>query len=172
MAKGKKGFQPGNRIGVNSRFSRDRQPHKRGRKPSLYRSINLPGEELSKEDFIHLMLSLLECPVGQLEKIRKECKKPDSKIPVCVANMIAVIFSDIRRGRIDCLRWVLDRSFGKPGQILGGSQQINFVQNNVQIFNFSALSDTELVLFHSLLLKMEGKTAGIDLVNPDKLEPG
>ena len=156
MAKGKKGFQPGNRIGVNSRFSRDRQPHKRGRKPSLYRSINLPGEELSKEDFIHLMLSLLECPVGQLEKIRKECKKPDSKIPVCVANMIAVIFSD----------------FGKPGQILGGSQQINFVQNNVQIFNFSALSDTELMLFHSLLLKMEGKTAKIDQVNPNKLEPG
>jgi hypothetical protein len=171
MAKGKKGFQPGNRIGVNSRFSRDRQPHKRGRKPSLYRSINLPGEELSKEDFTHLMLSILECPVGQLEKIRKECKQPGSKIPVWVANLIAAIFSDIRRGRIDCLRWVLDRSFGKPGQILGGSQQINFVQNNVQIFNFSALSDTELVLFHSLLLKMEGKTAGIDLVNPDKLEP-
>lgn len=118
------------------------------------------------------MLSLLECPIGQLEKIRKECKKPDSKIPVCVANMIAVIFSDIRRGRIDSLRWVLDRSFGKPSQILAESKQINFVQNNVQIFNFSALSGTELMLFHSLLLKMEGKTAKIDLVNPEKLEPG
>lgn len=172
MAKGKKGFQPGNRIGVNSRFSRDRQPHKRGRKPSLYRSINLPGEELSKEDFTHLMLSILECPVGQLKKIRKECMRPDSKIPVCVANMIAVIFTDIKKGRIDSLRWVLDRSFGKPVKIQGGSQQINFVQNNGQIFNFSALSDTELMLFHSLLLKMEGKTANIDQVNPNKLEPG
>lgn len=169
MAKGKKGFQPGNRYG--KQFSASRQPKRNGRKPSLYKRINLPGEELSKEDFAHLMLSLLECSVEQLDKIRKECKQPGSKIPVWVANLIAAIFSDIRRGRIDCLRWVLDRSFGKPGQILGGSQQINFVQNNVQIFNFSALSDTELVLFHSLLLKMEGKTAGIDLVNPDKLEP-
>lgn len=169
---GKRGFQRGNRCGINTRFSIENQPKKRGRKPSLYKRINLPGEELSKEDFTHLMLSLLECPIGQLEKIRKECKKPDSKIPVCVANMIAVIFSDIRRGRIDSLRWVLDRSFGKPDQILAGSKQINFVQNNVQIFNFSALSDTELMLFHSLLLKMEGKTAKIDLVNPEKLEPG
>lgn len=169
MVKGKKGFQPGNRYG--KQFSASRQPKRNGRKPSLYKRINLPGEELSKEDFAHLMLSLLECSVEQLDKIRKECKQPGSKIPVWVANLIAAIFSDIRRGRIDCLRWVLDRSFGKPGQILGGSQQINFVQNNVQIFNFSALSDTELVLFHSLLLKMEGKTAGIDLVNPDKLEP-
>ena len=169
---GKRGFQRGNRCGINTRFSIENQPKKRGRKPSLYKRINLPGEELSKEDFTHLMLSLLKCPIGQLEKIRKECKKPDSKIPVCVANMIAVIFSDIRRGRIDSLRWVLDRSFGKPSQILAGSKQINFVQNNVQIFNFSALSDTELMLFHSLLLKMEGKTAKIDLVNPEKLEPG
>lgn len=170
MAKGKKGFQPGNRYG--NLFSASRQPKRNGRKPSIYKRVNLPGEELSKEDFTHLMLSLLECPIGQLEKIRKECKKPDSKIPVCVANMIAVIFSDIRRGRIDSLRWVLDRSFGKPNQILAESKQINFVQNNVQIFNFSALSDTELMLFHSLLLKMEGKTAKIDLVNPEKLEPG
>ena len=66
----------------------------------------------------------------------------------------------------------MDRSFGKPDRIQAGSTKINMIQNNVQIFNFSALSDTELVLFHSLLLKMEGKTAGIDLVNPDKLEPG
>lgn len=170
MAKGKKGFQPGNRYG--KQFSASRQPKRNGRKPSLYKRINLPGEELSKEDFAHLMLSLLECSVEQLDKIRKGCKQPGSKIPVWVANLIAAIFSDIRRGRIDCLRWVLDRSFGKPGQILGGSQQINFVQNNVQIFNFSALSDTELMLFHSLLLKMEGKTANIDQVSPNKLESG
>ena len=170
MAKGKKGFQPGNRYG--SLFSSNRQPKRNGRKPSLYKRINLPGEELSKEDFAHLMLSLLECSVEQLDKIRKECKQPGSKIPVWVANLIAAIFSDIRRGRIDSFRWVLDRSFGKPDRIQAGSTQINMIQNNVQIFNFSALSDTELVLFHSLLLKMEGKTAGIDLVNPDKLEPG
>lgn len=170
MAKGKKGFQPGNRYG--KQFSASRQPKRNGRKPSLYKRINLPGEELSKEDFTHLMLSLLECPLGRLEKIRNECKNPKSKIPVWVANLIAAIFSDIKRGRIDCLRWVLDRSFGKPVKIQGGSKQINFVQNNVQIFNFSALSDTELMLFHSLLLKMEGKTANIDQVNPNKLEPG
>lgn len=170
MAKGKKGFQPGNRYG--NLFSTSRQPKRNGRKPSLYKRINLPGEELSKEDFAHLMLSLLECSVEQLDKIRKECKQPGSKIPVWVANLIAAIFSDIRRGRIDSFRWVMDRSFGKPDRIQAGSTQINMIQNNVQIFNFSALSDTELVLFHSLLLKMEGKTAEIDLVNPDKLEPG
>ncbi len=170
MAKGKKGFQPGNRYG--KQFSASRQPKRNGRKPSLYKRINLPGEELSKEDFTHLMLSLLECPLGRLEKIRNECKNPKSKIPSFVANMIEAIIGDIRKGKIDSLRWVLDRSFGKPGQILAGSKQINFVQNNVQIFNFSALSDTELMLFHSLLLKMEGKTANIDQVNPNKLEPG
>lgn len=170
MAKGKKGFQPGNRYG--NLFSTSRQPKRNGRKPSLYKRINLPGEELSKEDFAHIMLSLLECSVEQLKKIRKECKQPGSKIPVWVANLIAAIFSDIRRGRIDSFRWVLDRSFGKPSKIQAGSTQINMIQNNVQIINFSALSDTELVLFHSLLLKMEGKTAEIDLVNPDKLEPG
>ena len=172
MSKGKRGFQRGNSCGINTRFSIENQPKKRGRKPSLYKRINLPGEELSKEDYTNLMRSLLECSTGQLKKIQEDCKKPDSKIPSWVNSLIAAIFSDIRRGRIDCLRWVLDRSFGKPGQILGGSQQINFVQNNVQIFNFSALSDTELMLFHSLLLKMEGKTAKIDQVNPNKLEPG
>lgn len=155
MAKGKKGFQPGNRYG--NLFSASRQPKRNGRKPSLYKRINLPGEELSKEDFAHIMLSLLECSVEQLDKIRKECKQPGSKIPVWVANLIAAIFSDIRKGRIDSFRWVMDRSFGKPDRIQAGSTQINMIQNNVQIFNFSALSDTELVLFHSLCSKWREK---------------
>ena len=118
------------------------------------------------------MLSLLESPVGQLEKIRKECKKPNSKIPACVANMIAAIFSDIRKGRIDSLRWVLDRSFGKPGQILRESQQVNFVQNNVQIFNFTALTTEELTVFHNLMIKMESTQPNKVLVNPEQLDPG
>lgn len=170
MAKGKKGFQPGNRYG--NQFSANRQPKRNGRKPSIYKRINLPGEELSKEDFTHLMLSLLECSVEQLDKIRKECKQPGSKIPVWVANLIAAIFSDIRRGRIDCFRWVMDRSFGKPAWIQAGSTQINMIQNNVQIFNFSALNSGELMLFHDLLLKMEGKQPNKVQVDPKQLDPG
>ncbi len=172
MSKGKKGFQPGNRCGVNTRFTRERQPKRNGRKPSLYKQINLPGEELSREDFTHLMLSLLECSIAQLEKIRKDCKEPDSKIPVWVANLIAAIFRDIRKGRIDCLRWVLDRSFGKPDKRCIGKSQINLVKTDINIFNYSVLSDTELAYFHALCLKMEGKVTKIEPVDPGKKEPG
>ncbi len=172
MSKGKKGFQPGNRCGINTRFSRDQQPKRKGRKPSLYKHLNLPGEELSKEDFTNIMLSLLECSTGQLVKIREDCKHPDSKIPVWIDNMIAAIFNDIRKGRLNCLRWVLDRSFGKPEYNMNRNTQIQIIKNELKIFNFSALSDTELVLFHSLCLKMEGKVTKIEPVNPEKLEPG
>jgi hypothetical protein len=172
MSKGKRGFQRGNRCGINTRFSIENQPKKRGRKPSLYKRINLPGEELSKEDYTNLMRSLLECSTGQLKKIQEDCKKPDSKIPSWVNSLIAAIFSDIRRGRIDCLRWILDRSFGKPTQIVDKSSQVNLVQNNVQIFNLSALNSDELMIFHDLMLKMEGKQPNKVLVDPKQLDPG
>ncbi len=171
MSKGKRGFQRGNSCGINTRFSIENQPKKRGRKPSLYKRINLPGEELSKEDYTHLMRSLLECPIWQLKKIQADCRKPGSKIPSWVNSLIAAIFTDIRRGRIDSLRWILDRSFGKPSQAKAGTT-VNLVQNNVQILNFSALTDTELVLFHSLVLKMDGKQPQTELVTADKTEPG
>ena len=170
MTKGKKGFQPGNRCG--KQFTSTKQPKRKGRKPSLYKRINLPGEELSKEDYTNLMRSLLECSTGQLKKIQEDCKKPDSKIPSWVNSLIAAIFSDIRRGRIDCLRWILDRSFGKPTQIVDKSSQVNLVQNNVQIFNFSALNNDELMTFHDLILKMDGKQPQTELVTADKTEPG
>lgn len=51
MAKGVKGFQPGNKIGIKSRFSTTKQPQKRGRKPSMYKKAlknsyweNIPHE--------------------------------------------------------------------------------------------------------------------------------
>ncbi len=170
MTKGKKGFQPGNRCG--KQFTSTKQPKRKGRKPSLYKRINLPGEELSKEDYTNLMRSLLECSTGQLKKIQEDCKKPDSKIPSWVNSLIAAIFSDIRRGRIDCLRWILDRSFGKPTQIVDKSSQVNLVQNNVQIFNFSALNNDELITFHDLILKMDGKLPTKVQVDPMQMDPG
>ena len=170
MAKGKKGFQPGNRCG--KQFTSTKQPKRRGRKPSLYKRINLPGEELSKEDYTNLMRSLLECSTGQLKKIQEDCKKPGSKIPSWVNSLIAAIFSDIRRGRIGCLRWILDRSFGKPTQIVDKSSQVNLVQNNVQIFNFSALNNDELMTFHDLILKMDGKLPTKVQVDPMQMDPG
>lgn len=168
MAKGKKGFQPGNRFGT--RFSRDRQPKKNGRKPSLYKRINLPGKELSKEDYTNIMLSLMECTVGQLERIRNDCHKPGSKLPVWIATMIIAIFHDIRKGSLDSFRWVMDRSFGKAQST--GSTQINILNNNGVIFNFSALSDAELLMFNTLLNKMEGKTTGSLIIDQDLEVPG
>ena len=108
MTKGKKGFQPGNKYGIHSRFSKDKQPKRNGRKPSIYKRIDLPKGELSKEDFSNLMLTLMECSISQLDKIRAGCYDPKSKLPIWIASLITAIRSDIKHGKIDTFKWVLD----------------------------------------------------------------
>ncbi len=168
MAKGKKGFQPGNRHG--RLFSSTRQPKKNGRKPALYKRIKLINNDLSKEEYANLMLSLMECSISQLEKIKAECYKPNSKFPIWIASLIAAIKADIKKGRIDSFQWVLDRAFGKPGSV-SINTQINQVNNNGVCFNFSALSNEELEQFMVLIDKMDGKMPSIRPFNPTGTVP-
>ena len=170
MSKGKKGFQPGNKYGVNSRFSKDRQPKKKGRKPSLYKQIKFSNEDLSKEEYANLMLTLMECSISQLDKIKADCYKSQSKIPIWVASLITAIKADIKKGRINNFQWVFDHAFGKPGSVTVNAQ-INQVNNNGVIFNFSALSNEELEQFRALIDKMDGKTPSIRPFNPIKTAP-
>ena len=51
MAKGVKGFQPGNKIGIKSRFSTTKQPQKRGRKPSMYKKALKNSDTVFTTDY-------------------------------------------------------------------------------------------------------------------------
>ncbi len=151
MANGKKGFQPGNVVGV--RFSATRQPKKAGRKPTLYKQLFKTSSrrvevELSKEDYYKVIRYLMERTPGELKRIAK-----DENIPVWVSNIISAIFMDVKAGRINTLNTVFDRLFGKPTQIIEGKIE-STVNHNIEV-DLSILTTEELLQYNGLLEKIK-----------------
>lgn len=64
-------------------------------------------------------------------------------VPVWIITVINALLSDVKRGRIYVLTFLLDQIFGKPTETLEVTQEINLVNN----YNFTALSDDELKEF-------------------------
>lgn len=150
MAKGKKGFQPGNTLGQV--FTQSRQPQNKGRKPTLYRQLFKTTSkrvefEMSKEDYYKVIRYLMERTPGELKKIAKH-----EETPVWVSNIISALSSDMKAGRLTTINVVFDRLFGKPTQVIEGE-----IENNVTVkheVDLTVLSTDELCTYNCLLEKL------------------
>lgn len=145
MAKGKRGFQPGNACG--KAFSSHYQPKKNGRKPVLYTKIlqnlsNKEDSELSKEDYFKVIRYLMERTPGELKKILNDAQNnPNSTLPIWIANLISAIFSDIRKGRMNILNILFDRLFGKSGVCIEFQQDIYQVNSHINIQSVNLIEE-------------------------------
>jgi hypothetical protein len=105
-------FGIGNKIG--RRFSSTRQPPKNGRKKSLYKQL-AKQTELSREDFISVLLYIMERTPNELDRlVKNESGKPNPETPVWIINLISAIYADIKKGQLKTLSKLFDRLFGKP----------------------------------------------------------
>jgi hypothetical protein len=105
-------FGIGNKIG--RRFSSTRQPPKNGRKKSLYKQL-AKQTELSREDFIDVLLYIMERTPNELDRLLKDKNgKPNPETPVWIINLISSIYYDIKKGQLKTLDKLFDRLFGKP----------------------------------------------------------
>lgn len=156
MAKGVKGFQPGNKIGENSKFTSTRQPKKRGRKPSLYRKIKELTKkhvdvELSKEDFYNVLRWVLEQNEETLKPLFVGSDgKPNNETPLWLLSVISAIRNDIRYGKTATIEMIFDRIFGKATQVVESDVQLT--SNRVDL---SSLTTEELLQLNTLLGKMK-----------------
>lgn len=155
MGKGVKGFQRGNKVGLQNRFSAEKQPQKRGRKPSMYKKALDSGCELSKEDFVYVIRCLLEMSVGELQQLLSKSTKSEIELPIWVEAFIKGLFADVKRGRTDLFRYSMNLIFGKEPQHIQITNNIN--QVNYTSPDISVLSDEEKEVFVSLWQKTHRK---------------
>lgn len=148
-------FQKGNTFG--NRFSTENQPkRKNGRKPSMFKYIkSLTGDtvspEMSRDDYFKVIRFIMEKSPEELEPLMKgEDGKPNKKTPIWVLNIISAIHTDVRYGRTSTVDSLFDRVFGKATQPVESDVQVT--NNSVDL---SALTDDELMQYHSLLEKIK-----------------
>ena len=149
MGKGVKGFQLGNKIGLQNRFSAEKQPKKRGRKKSMYKKALDSAHELGKEDFVYVIRCLLEMSVGELQQM---LSKSEIDLPIWVEAFIKGMFADIKRGRTDLFRYSMNLIFGKEPQRIQITNNIN--QVNYVSLDIAVLSDEEKKAFVALWQKV------------------
>lgn len=146
------GFERGNKIG--NRFTSTNQPANAGRKPSVYKYIKtVTGKkvaaEMSKEDYLKVIRFLMESTPEDLEPLMKLADgKANKKTPIWVLNVVSAINTDIRYGRTSTVEMLFDRVFGKATQTIEGDMQVT------SSMDLSALSDEELLQYHTLLEKI------------------
>ena len=152
MGKGVKGFQLGNKIGLQNRFSAEKQPKKRGRKKSMYKKALDSAYELSKEDFVYVIRCLLEMSVGELQQMLSKSARSEIDLPIWVEVFIKGMFADIKRGRTDLFRYSMNLIFGKEPQRIQTTNNIN--QVNYVSLDIAVLSDEEKKAFVALWQKV------------------
>lgn len=164
MVKGIKGFQYGNKIGENSRFSGTRQPQMRGRKPSLFKKIKALTKksidvELSKEDFFRVIRWVIEQNDETLKPlIVGSDGKPNKETPIWLLNIISAIRNDIRYGKTTTIEMIFDRMFGKATQPIESDVQLT--NNGVDL---SVLTAEELLQLNALYEKAKANNKSFDI---------
>ncbi len=101
---------PENVIGKGRLYSRDYQPANRGRKPRLY-TLAKHGYNVGWDEFRDVMLYVMQMTKSELEALSKS-----DDAPVWVVNIARSIYQDANKGRLDALRELMDRAFGKVPQ--------------------------------------------------------
>jgi hypothetical protein len=96
--------------GVKPRFSKDRQPNKKGRRPSKLRGI-IKKCDYSNEDVEELLKNILFVfTKNDLERF-----VADEASPMVLASVSAQLLGDVERGDAKVAFQMLDRIYGKSG---------------------------------------------------------
>lgn len=101
---------PQNIIGKGNRFSKDNQPANPGRKPRLY-TLAKQTANIGWDEFRDVMMMLMNSTKDGLKAIID-----DKETPVWVCNVARAIWNDTNRGKLDALRELMDRTYGKVPQ--------------------------------------------------------
>lgn len=166
-------FEKGNKKG--NRFSKDNQPESPGRKPKIFSTlkkkygIDLAANGAFTQGQIQdLLQSLLCVDVRQttalnlsinndIRKIAEQLKNGGQPESLNKNEVIAQVFvalsqainRETAKGESHTIRWIIEYLFGKATQPIEGDMQVT--NNSVDL---SALSDEELLQYHTLLEKI------------------
>lgn len=180
MAKGIKGFQPGNREGTKSRFTMYNQPKNRGRKSRIYTilkkecDINIDQEALkglSREqikDVLKLVLLLdpresyllsakMAANIKQVNlAVEKGRSTPQIKASTKIAQLFISLNSSVAKemsaGKCKTVCWIIEYLYGRSTQPIQSNLTAEITTKPLDL---SVLTDEELLQFHSLLDKIE-----------------
>jgi hypothetical protein len=94
--------------GAKTRFSKDRQPNKKGRRPSKLNGI-VKKCDYSNEDVKEALKNVLF--VFTREGLERTAR--DKESPVILAGVSAALLDDIGRGSAEIIFQMLDRIYGK-----------------------------------------------------------
>lgn len=155
------GFKKGNKVG--NRFSRDNQPKKNGRKPSMLNQIEaLTGVtfnvELSEEDIYKVLRWALEQSVKTLKSLMyTDNGQINENTPAFLISIASAIISDIENGRITTVESLFDRLFGKAKQSI--ENRVNANISNTSDIDLSKLTEEQrnvlLEIGNGIINKME-----------------
>ena len=137
-----KGFQRGNKVGLNTRFSSLNQPKNNGRKSLIStNTLRKYGKAITKEDFIKSVAILIN-----LEALVERGKRPNDKAPIWLTVVAEALLQSARKGSAKLVMHFLDLVIGKP------KNDINPVDSILNI-GFERMTPDELELLNYLLSK-------------------
>ena len=166
-------FEKGNKLG--RKFTKENQPESPGRKPKIFSTlkkkygIDLAANGAFTQGQIQdLLQSLLCVDVRQttalnlsinndIRKIAEQLKNGGQPESLNKNEVIAQVFvalsqainRETAKGESHTIRWIIEYLFGKATQPIEGDMQVT--NNSVDL---SALSDEELLQYHTLLEKI------------------
>lgn len=152
-------FKQGNKYG--NRFTRSNQPKKKGRKPTLYKSLKqIVGEavdsELNDDDFWKIIRWTIEQTPRTLEKLIKNPDgTPNKETPLWLISIINAINRDIKYGRTRTIDMIFDRIFGKATVMVENEITAQIATPiSPSSLDLSTLNEDELLQFERLLDKI------------------
>lgn len=183
MAKGIKGFQPGNKVGMGTRFTTLNQPKNKGRKNRFSTmlkkqcNISLDPEllkEFSKEQIQELLKMILVMDpretlvitkklnqdFKEIQETFKEGKQPEAikatgKLYQIFISLNTAIQRETAAGKADTVKWMIEYLFGRSVQPIEG--ELTNVQASQDL---SMLTTEELNQYLELQRKIQaGKAA-------------
>jgi hypothetical protein len=112
--------------GVKTRFTKDRQPNKKGRKPSKLKGV-VKKCDYSNEDVRELFKNILFVFTKEdLEKLVR-----DKESPMILVGVSATLLDDIERGDADVIFQMLDRVYGKSNDAIPDAEPPIFIQDGL-----------------------------------------
>lgn len=179
MTKGKRGFQPGNKEGLSTRFTALNQPENRGRKIRILSLLKKECkldidtkilDEISREQLVDILKLVLGMDPRDSFVLNSKLSKDLKEIKAAVANgeepktvgkiakicqlfvtLNTAIAKETAAGRSDTTRWIIEYLFGKAVQPIDGQLQTTTTQQ----LDLSSLSDDELIVYTQLLEKID-----------------
>lgn len=145
-----KGFQQGNKAGVDTRFSTLRQPKNNGRKPLMSaKALRKYGCAITKEDFRKSVAILINLSYAELEALIERGKRPNDQAPIWLTVVAEALLQSARKGSAKLIMHFLDVVIGRPTK----KNDVNPV-NSILNVGFERMTPEELELLNYLLSKL------------------